>query len=118
MIVLLGAGTAGQVVGSSVAFGILVLVMDISLVASSLLLGYLFARKRQRLWVVLFFLNLLIMLTALVLKLNSIAFSPFLLFGADIYWLNIYLVCLCCEWQWFISKPNKSFNPDALTRAG
>ena len=110
-ILLWGAGTTGGVVGSNATFGILVLVMDVSLVVSSLSLGYLFWREHRVIWATLFSTNLLIMVAALVLKLSGTTLSSFVLFGADVYWLNLYLACLCCEWRWFKSSPNNSSGP-------
>jgi hypothetical protein len=104
-ILLWGAGTAGNVVGSNSMFGILVLALDVSLVASSFLLGYLFWREHRVAWATLFFTNLLMMMVALVLKLTNTGLSSFVLFGADLYWLDLYLVCLCCEWRWFKIPP-------------
>jgi hypothetical protein len=105
-ILLWGAGTSGKVVGSNFMFGILVLVMDVSLVTSSFLLAYLFWREHRVLWAALFFTNLLIIMVALVLKFTDTGLSSFVLFGADLYWLDLYLVCLCCEWRWFKTPPN------------
>jgi hypothetical protein len=105
-IIFWGAGAAGGIVGSNVIFGILVMVMDVSLVISSSWLGFLFLRARRIVWASLFFANLLAMAIALIFKLNGISLSSFVLFGADLYWLNLYLVCLCREWQNLKSRPN------------
>src|SRR5438105_12214345 len=94
-------------------FGILVFVMDVSLVVSSYLLGYLFWKEHRVVWATLFFTNLLIMVAAFVLKLSGTVLSSFVLFGTDLYWLNLYLACLCREWRWFKTSPNTSLN---LTR--
>jgi len=111
-IILWGAGAAGGVVGSNTIFGILVMVMDVALVISSLWLGFLFLKARRAVWAALFFANLLVMAIAFIFKLNSISLSSFVLFGADLYWLNLYLACLCREWRHLKSRPNIAFNPD------
>lgn len=105
VILLWGAVTAGKVVGSNVTFGIVVLVMDFSLIGSSLLLGYLFCRAHRAAWAGFFFANLLIMLAGVVLKLSGTAISSLVLFAVDVYWLNLYLACLASEWRWFTIAP-------------
>ena len=69
-------------------FGALVAVMDLSLVASSGLLGYFFLRRRSRFLGAAFLLNIGIFMLAFILVATGVRFSPTLLFAADIYWLN------------------------------
>jgi hypothetical protein len=73
-------------------FGALVAVMDLSLVASSGLLGHFFLTHRFRLLGAAFLLKIGIFAVALVLVTSGVRFTPILLFAADIYWLNLYLI--------------------------
>jgi hypothetical protein len=75
-------------------FGALVLVMDLSLIASSVALGVTFLRSGRRLLGLLFLANLVVMLVALILRVSGVQFPRTVLFGADLYWLNLYLVGL------------------------
>jgi hypothetical protein len=75
-------------------FGALVLVMDVSLLASSVALGVTFLRKGSRLLGALFLANLVVMLGALGLRVAGVQLPRAVLFGADLYWLNLYLVGL------------------------
>jgi hypothetical protein len=75
-------------------FGILVPVLDMSLLASSITFGIAFFRRGNRLFGSLFLANPLILLVALMLRISGVQFSRALLFGADLYWLNLYLVGL------------------------
>jgi hypothetical protein len=72
----------------------LILIFDLSLVSSSGLLGVLFARRSNRLLATLFFLNIGVFVVAIIVRSVGILFPPLLLFAADLYWLNLYLVCL------------------------
>jgi hypothetical protein len=73
-------------------FGVLVPVMDLSLVASSGLLGLFFLKHRSRFLGAAFLLNLGIFAVALILVTSGARFTPILLFAADVYWLNLYLI--------------------------
>jgi hypothetical protein len=73
-------------------FGALVAVMDVSLVASSGLLGHFFLKHRSRFLGAAFLLNIGIFMAALVLVASGVRFAPILLFAADVYWLNLYLI--------------------------
>jgi hypothetical protein len=91
LILLLGAATPDA---RSVRpyFGALVAVMDLSLVASSPLLGHFFLKHRSRFLGAAFLLNLGIFAVALVLVTSGVRFTPIVLFAADVYWLNLYLI--------------------------
>jgi hypothetical protein len=93
LILLLGAGVRDP---RSIRplFGGLVMVMDLSLVSSSVLLGFLFARRRNTPLAALFFLNLGLFAVAFILVAFGVRFHPLLLYAADLYWLNLYLICL------------------------
>ena len=73
-------------------FNGLVAVMDLSLVSSSALLGLILMRHGARVLGAVFLLNIVIFAAAFVLVGSGVRFSRVLLFGADIYWLNLYLI--------------------------
>jgi len=99
-IILWGAAADGIPANGIVTFRVLVLLMDLGLVTSSLLLTYLFWRERRLKWAVLFAFNLVIMAGALAVRARGAALSPLILFAADLYWLQLYLVCLLRETGW------------------
>jgi hypothetical protein len=73
-------------------FGALVAVVDVSLVASSGLLGHFFLKHRSRFLGAAFLLNIGIFAVALVLVTSGVRFAPIVLFAADVYWLNLFLI--------------------------
>jgi len=73
-------------------FNALVAVMDLSLVSSSGLLGLFFLKHRSRFLGAAFLLNIGIFAVAFILVTSGVRFAPILLFAADIYWLNLYLI--------------------------
>jgi hypothetical protein len=75
-------------------FGELVLVMDVSLVASSVALGVVLLGSGRRLLGALFVGNLAVVATAIVLVTSGTQLPRAVLFGTDLYWLNLYLVGL------------------------
>ena len=72
-------------------FNELVAVMDLSLVSSSAMLGLIFMRHDARVLGSVFLLNIVFFAAAFVLVGSGVRFSRALLFGMDIYWLNLYL---------------------------
>jgi hypothetical protein len=91
LILLLGAAVPDtQSIGPY--FNALVAVMDLSLVASSGLLGLFFLRHHSRSLGAAFLLNIGIFAVAFLLVTSGIRFARILLFAADIYWLNLYLI--------------------------
>jgi hypothetical protein len=64
--------------------------MDLSLIASSGLLGLFFLKHHSRLFGAVFLLNVGVF--AFILVTSGVRFTRILLFAADIYWLNLYLV--------------------------
>lgn len=74
-------------------FGLLVLMMDLSLIGSSVALGIVFLGRGHRL-AALFLGNRPVMLVALALRMLEVPIPRAALFGADLYWLNLYLVGL------------------------
>ena len=95
---LIGAA-GGDLAAPPDLFGGLVLVLDVSLVASSLLLGVGFARGKHRWLSGLFLANLAIFGVAAVLRMSGLAFRPAVMFAADLYWLNLYLIVLARYWR-------------------
>ena len=75
-------------------FGGLVIVMDLCLVSSSSLLGFRFARLGSKRPAALFFLNIGLFVVAFLFVASGVRLHPLLLYTADLYWLNLYLVCL------------------------
>ena len=104
-IILWGAAADGVPAKDIVTFRVLVLLMDLGIVTSSLLLTYLFWRERRLKWAVLFAFNLVIMAGALAVRARGAALSPLILFAADLYWLQLYLVCLVLETGWLEAHP-------------
>jgi hypothetical protein len=97
VILLLGAagadmGAPAGVLAASVA------IFDVSLVVSSLLLGLTFAKLKRAHLSALFFGNLALFIVAAAVRLSGISFRPAVLFAADLYWLNVYLVVLARHW--------------------
>ena len=70
-----------------------VVVLDLSLVSSSGLLGILFHKRHHRFLGAIFLTNIGILGVAYVVRSLGVHFPPWLLYGADIYWLNLYLIC-------------------------
>ena len=73
-------------------FNALVAVMDLSLVASSGLLGLFFLKHHSRFLGAAFLLNIGIFAVAFLLVTSGVRFARILLFAADVYWLNLYLI--------------------------
>jgi hypothetical protein len=73
-------------------FNALVAVMDLSLVSSSGLLGLFFLKHHSRFLGAAFLLNIGIFAVAFLLVTSGVRFARILLFAADIYWLNLYLI--------------------------
>src|SRR5688572_21514238 len=91
-------------------FGTLVRVMDLSLIISSIALGITFFGQGKRLWGFVFLSNLAPMLTALALVALGVQLPPAVLFGADAYWLVLYLVGLTvCVFE----RPKSALPPAA-----
>jgi hypothetical protein len=106
-IILWGAAADGVPAIGIITFRVLVLLMDLGLVTSSLLLTYLFWRERRLKWAVLFAFNLVIMAGASAVRTGGAELSPLILFAADLYWLQLYLVCLLRETGWLEAHPRR-----------
>jgi len=97
-ILLLGA--AGHYMGAPTGlFDGIVLILDVSLIVSSILLGLIFARLKWRVLSALFWGNVALFIVAAVVRLLGISVRPALLFAADLYWLDLYLVVLARHWH-------------------
>ncbi len=104
-ILFIAAGSNGAVIGQSASFGCLVNSMYLLLTSSSLMLGGLNWRKQQKVWAVLFWGNVVLVLLATSLHIiGLLTLPPALLIGLDLYWLNPYL--------FYTAKT--SLNPDLL----
>lgn len=97
---ILLVGAAGPDLGVPPGLiGGLVPVLDVALVASSLLLGLGFARRRQAFLSALFFGNVALFVVAAALRVTGFIFRPAVLFAADLYWLHLYLIVLARHWR-------------------
>ena len=93
LILLLGAAVP-DTQSTRPYFNALVAAMDLSLVASSGLLGLFFLKHHSKFLGAAFLLNIGIFAVAFLLVTSGVRFAPILLFAADIYWLNLYLIGL------------------------
>jgi hypothetical protein len=92
-IVLVAAGSNGQLIGNSAGFGLLVDVMYVALISSSLLLGYLNWQNKRSVWALLFWANIVIVFIPTVLRISGLIKVPSaVLIFLDLYWLNKYVV--------------------------
>ena len=87
-------------------FNALVAVMDLSLVSSSGLLGLFFLKHHFRFLGAAFLLNIGIFAVAFVLVTSGFRFARILLFAADIYWLNLYLIGITKYFTTLLSTGN------------
>jgi hypothetical protein len=97
LILLPGAGIRDP--GSRPFFGGLVTAMDLALVSSSALLGLRFLSRGNRPFAALFALNLVLFSAAFVVVALGGRLHPLVLYAADLYWLNLYPVCLARHWR-------------------
>jgi hypothetical protein len=103
VIVGLGSGLPDSVVSGRL-IAVAVPIMDLCLVVSSVLLArILFARGFRRLGI-LFALNLVLFAIAVVVRLTGSVPPRWLLFSADVYWLNLYLVALSRFWPVLLGR--------------
>ena len=84
-----GAALQGESSGRLVALAVPVL--DLCNLSASAVLGFWFFQRRRRLLSVIFWLNIIAFAVVLPIRLNGIIPPRALLFGADLYWLNLYL---------------------------
>ncbi len=97
--VILLLGAAGEDMGAPPAvLGGSVAIFDVSLVGSSIMLGLTFSRLKRGFLSALFFGNLILFIVAAAARVAGISFRPAVLFAADLYWLNVYLVVLARHW--------------------
>ena len=93
LILLVGAAVHDPKVLQPALF-VLVNVLHLGLVVSSPLLGIWYWRAGPRWLGVVFWINLVALEVSAVVRVVWGIFPPLVLFGADLYWLNLYLVCL------------------------
>ena len=92
-ILLVVAGSNGQVIGRSTGFGLLVDLMYVALISSSLLIGFAQWQKKQTAQAVLFWANVFIVLTPTILSAGGLIKVPSaLLVFLDLYWISQYVV--------------------------
>jgi hypothetical protein len=104
LILLIGAAFPGRVDLKPI-FDATILFFDVALVSSSLLLGTLLGRRRERLFAVLFFANVGIFAVAIIYRSVGKPFPPLILFGADLYWLQLYVVVIGRHGRWLLGSP-------------
>ena len=98
VIVLLGAGLPASDTSERV-LAIAVPIMDVCLVTSSILLGRSFLATGHRTLGTLLLLNLALFAAAIVIRMRGSIPPRWVLFTADVYWLNLYLVALSKYWS-------------------
>jgi hypothetical protein len=96
--VVVGAGLPGSATGERL-LDMAVPVMDLCLVLSSVLLGRMLLATGYRTLGKLLMLNLALFAAALVLRVFGSIPPRWVLFTADVYWLNLYLVALSKHWS-------------------
>lgn len=100
IILLIVAGSEGQILGHSANFGLLVNTMYSVLISSSLLLGYLNWKSHQKIWALLFLANICMVVIPTLLSVSGLIKLPsIVLIGFDLYWLNQY-------WLYVASRRN------------
>jgi hypothetical protein len=93
-------GAAGHDIGAPPGLlAGLVLILDVSVLVSSILLGLFFARMKRPLLSALFLSNVALFIGAAGVRLHGFSFRPAVLFAVDLYWLNLYLVVLARHWD-------------------
>ncbi len=93
LILLVGAAVRDPKVLQPALF-VPVMVLHLGLIVSSPLLGIWYWRAGLRWLGVVFWMNLVALEVSAVVRVVWGIFPPWVLFGADLYWLNLYLVCL------------------------
>jgi hypothetical protein len=98
--VVLLAGAAGHDLDVSLGlFRVAVVILDISILVSSILLGLTFARLKRGVLSALFLSNVGVFIVAAGVRMSGFSFRPAALFVTDLYWLNLYLVVLARHWR-------------------
>lgn len=93
----------------------LVAVLDLSLISSSGLLGFLLIKQKDRFLGTVFLMNIGILVIALILRTSGVLFPPLLLYTADLYWLNLYLICLTRKFD-VLLFPGLSAHPEPVRK--
>jgi hypothetical protein len=98
VIVVVGAGLPASTTGERLLGGVVPL-MDLSLVLSSVLLARIFIAKGFPTLGKLFIFNIALFAIAVVVRVAGSMPPRWLLFTADAYWLNLYLIALSRHWD-------------------
>ncbi len=83
----------------------LILLFDVSLVLSSALLTYQYIQDRSWFPGAVFAVNIGIMVIALPLRMQGVVFPQWVFSIADLYWLNLYLICLPGTVRRLVTRP-------------
>jgi hypothetical protein len=97
LILLVGAGLPGSASGERLT-AVVVPLMDLCLVVSSVLLARILIAVGVRKLGFLFVLNLALFAMAAVVRARGSMPPRWLLYGVDVYWVNLYLVTLARHW--------------------
>lgn len=98
VILVAGAGVPDPALAQGL-IAVAVPIMDLCLFVSSVLLARLLFANGFRGLGTLFTINLALFAVALVVRLRGSMPPRWLLFGVDVYWLNLYLVALARHWR-------------------
>jgi hypothetical protein len=104
LIVVVGAGLPASATGERL-LAVAVPTMDLCLVLSSVLLGRLLLATGHRTLGTLLMFNLVLFAAAAVLRVLGSIPPRWVLFAADLYWLNLYLVTLSTQWSAASGRP-------------
>ena len=100
VILVVGAGLPDSTTGERLLSG-MVPIMDLSLVLSSVLLARIFIAKGFPTLGKIFLFNIALFAVAVVVRAAGSMPPRWLLFTADAYWLNLYLIALSRHWSFW-----------------
>ena len=103
VILVAGSGFPNEPLGDR-RVAVAVPVMDLCLVLSSALLGRVLLARGFRALGILFLLNLVIFAAAFVVRVGGAVPPRWLLFGTDVYWLNLYLIGISKHWRTLLDR--------------
>jgi hypothetical protein len=104
VVIIIGAGLPESPSGERL-IATLIPALDLCLMVSSVLLGHILMTSGFRPLGALFLLNLALFAVAIVVRVSGSMPPRWLLFGTDVYWLNLYLVALAKHWRLFAAHP-------------
>jgi hypothetical protein len=93
VVIIVGAGLPDSASGERL-IATLIPVLDFCVIVSSVLLGRTLVARGFRTLGILFLLNIALFALAIVVRVSGSMPPRWLLFGTDVYWLNLYLVAL------------------------